>query len=147
VKSDDIRNKIRKNIIVHHYEYNSFSPVLESQIKEAEERLHELKKQRKANITIFLPSTHTIFSTGLQLLNRDHEWATHIVTSTGEEKQRRELVYIEKITPNADLTAQLDERERYAMNCDNEAYTTLEGFFYGKKSILKLSGLDVKDLK
>ncbi len=121
--------------------------MLEKQIQEAEEHLHELKKKREAYITIFLPSTHTIFSTGLQLLNRDHEWATHVVTPTGEEKQRRELVYIEKITPNADLTAKLDERERYAMNCDNEAYTTLEGFFYGKKSILKLSGLDVKDLK
>jgi hypothetical protein len=147
VKSDDILQKISKNVIIHHYEYSDRNKELEKEIATLEQQLHDKKKQRNATLTILLPNSHSIFTTGMTLLNREHEWSTYFTTKEGERKQRRELVYIEKITQNADLTAIVDEKARWVMDCDGEDYTALEGIFYGKKSILKLSGLDIKDIK
>jgi hypothetical protein len=147
LKSDNILEKIKKNIIIHHYEYVDADKKLECEIFEAEKHLHNLKKQRDARITIYLPESHPILSSGLKLLNLEHEWSTHFTNDKDEPRQRRELVYIDAIKENADVTGVFDEKEKWVMNYDGERYYALEGFFYGRKSILKLSGLDKKDLK
>lgn len=145
MKSPDILEKTRKNVIVHHYEYHYLQKDMIEEIERKEQELMELKRKLNARISVWLPSSHPIFQTKLLKRNKIVEWSSHTIHE-GKPVQMRELVYVEKVNDQADITKGLDQSVMAAIDFSNEYYTHLECTHYGKETILKLSGFDVKDI-
>ena len=145
MKSTDISEKTRKNVIVHHYQYNYLPKDLMDEIQKKEDELIELKKKVGAKISIWLPNNHPVFGTKLLHRNKKVEWSTHTMIS-GKEKQIREIAYVESINENADITQAVDQGALEAIDFSDEPYTELRAIYYGNDIIVRLSGCDVKDI-
>lgn len=145
MKSLDISEKTRKNVIVHHYQYHYLPKELIEEIEKKEQELLALKKRLPAKLSIWLPNSHPIFETKLLNRNKVAEWTSHVVMD-GKPKQLRELVYVESVNENADIAASVDSSVLDAIDFSNEYYTHLECTHYGTNTIMRLSGFDVKDI-
>ncbi len=146
MKSPDYQDKIKKNLIAHYYEYPIIDPDIICEIEQLQKKLIEKWKEAGVMTHIYLHNTHPLLATGL--LN-DRNKLVEVSMSkmkNNQEKQFRELAYIEKIVPNADITGILDKDEGYGLDFSLGAYTMIEAIYYGKETVLRVSGQDVKDI-
>lgn len=136
----------KKNLIVHHYEYRDLRKDILEEINEQQKVLDKLYEKLNAPITIYLRSDHPIFKNNLVKENALAEWTTYY-QKNGDVKQRRELIFISKIT-DADVTGILSKKVQYVMEISNGIqYKKIECNHYGNKSIIRLSGVDKKEVE
>jgi hypothetical protein len=153
--SADVVEKTKKNLIVHHYEYHSLSQELKDQIRVKENELVALRKKLGAVISIYLPEDHPIFKNKLfnnKLTGEFQEgtlveWTTNRMEASGNMSESRELLYVEKIEEDADITGVFDAKVKYVTNFSDERYKHICCFSYGRKAFLRLRGLDMNDIK
>jgi len=144
--STDVIDKVKKNIIVHYYEYNSIDQQIEQRIKELEAQIVELRKQQDCRINIFVPSQSDILEKNILRPPAVVEFtSTFVDQNTNQPRQKRELVYVEKIQHNADFTAVFDREGEFITDFSNESYKKLVCYSFGKKSIVRISGREGKD--
>ena len=148
-RSKDNYDKTKKNFIVHHYQYNLIDPYIEDEIKKKKEELKTLIKKRQAALTIYLEKSHSILNVSDPLLKEGKiiEWTTNTLRDDGSIKIRRELVYIDKIRQSSDMTGAFDKTLSYITDLSADGYVKLECSFYGKESIIRLTGRDINDIE
>lgn len=152
-RNEDTYKKTEKNIIIHHYVNALLDSKLTKEIEECENRLLELRRKQNAKITIAIPTNHPVLSlsskTNNPLVKEGQlvEWSSNRVFPDGHIGQKRELVYIEKISVNSDITHLPEDCIKYMTDISYDEYTLIEGTHYANKYIIRLIGRDYNDIK
>ncbi len=141
-QAPEVAEKTKHNVLILHYD----CPVnrgLTEEIERTEQYLKQLKKEANPPVSIYLPSVHPIFPTGILKENIVIEWTT----TKRDGGQTRELVYTEKIVGNPDYKVMIDNEGKQLMDFmdfSNQHYIRIDGVYYGKKGIPRLTGQKAK---
>ena len=147
----DVREKTKKNLIVHNYIYHLLDKSIERQIEELDKKRAELRRLQGGKIDIYIPQDSDvmkIITNGNPLIceGKLMEWNSNKIYPDGTWGQVRELVYIEKVNHDADVDTLFNEKARYVTEVTDEKYTHLECTHYSNKNVIRLTGYDLKDI-
>lgn len=138
-------DRIKRNIIVLKYDPYKVDQQLLEQIRKLDSESAKLKLEARRNIEIYIPDRHPILEMDLLKAGRIVE-LSDVQKFPDCIKERRKLLMVEYIDEVNDLTNILSTNILTRLRYDHEKYRKVSGFVWDDRAILKLSGVQERNL-